>query len=104
MGSSVVPQYGVIHMSPNIGYPVLGDFEQNAQDPTVRFNIQPATQLTEFSDFQLNEANCYNQCTVAPSDFPTVFSHEAAPSTSATSTASSGRIVKAVSQSPLPSI
>ena len=27
---------------PNMGYPVLGDFEENAQEPTLRFNIQPA--------------------------------------------------------------
>jgi len=35
----------------------LGDFEETAQEPTVRFNIQPATQSTGFSDFQLNKAS-----------------------------------------------
>jgi hypothetical protein len=40
---------------------------------------------------------------VPPSDFPTVFSHEPAPSTSVTTTASTGRIVKAANLSPLPS-
>jgi hypothetical protein len=59
-----------------MGYPILGDFEENAQEPTAPFNLQPATQLTEFSDFQLNEAKSCNQPTVAPSDFSTVFSHE----------------------------
>jgi hypothetical protein len=35
----------------------MGDFEENAQEPTVRFIIQPATQHTGFSDFYLNKAN-----------------------------------------------
>jgi hypothetical protein len=61
-----------------MGYAILGDFEGNAQEPTTRFNIQPATQPTEFSDFQLNEASSCNQHTVAPSDFSTVFCHEPA--------------------------
>jgi hypothetical protein len=36
---------------------ILGDFEENAQEPTVRFNIQPARQSTGFSDFQSNNAS-----------------------------------------------
>ena len=36
-----------------MGYPILGEFEVNAQEPTV----QPFTQPTGFSDLQLNEAN-----------------------------------------------
>jgi hypothetical protein len=55
------------------------------------------SQPTQFSDFQLNEANSSNQSTVAPSDFPTVSPHEPSPSTSATPTASTDRTVKAES-------
>jgi hypothetical protein len=65
-------------LSRNMGYPMLGDFEKSAQEPTARFNIQPATPPTESSDFQLNEASSFNQPTVEPSDFPTVFSDEPA--------------------------
>jgi len=36
---------------------MVGDFAESAQQPTVHFNTQPATQPTQFSDFQLNEAN-----------------------------------------------
>ena len=91
-------------LSPNMGYPKVGDFAESAQEATVRFKVQPATPPTQFSDFQLNEANSSNQSTVPPSDFPTVFSHEPAPSTSPTPTASTCRIAKAVSLSPLPSV
>jgi hypothetical protein len=35
-------------LSSNMGYPILGDFEESTQEPTVRFNIQPATQHTVF--------------------------------------------------------
>jgi hypothetical protein len=35
---------------------MLGDFEANTQEPTVRFNTQPATQPKRFSDFHLNKA------------------------------------------------
>jgi hypothetical protein len=38
---------------PNMGYPIFEDFEESAQAPTVRFNIQPGTQPKEFSDLQL---------------------------------------------------
>jgi hypothetical protein len=34
----------------------LGDFEANIEEPTVRFNIQPATQPKGLSDFNLNKA------------------------------------------------
>jgi len=85
---------------PNMGYPVLGDFEESAQEPTLRFNIQTATQSTGFSDVQLNEANYSSQSTMASSDFHFVFSHSPTPSTSATRT-SSGRTVEAASLSPL---
>ena len=44
-------------MSPIYGVPISGEFEVNAQEPTVRLNIHPATQPAGFSDFQLNEAN-----------------------------------------------
>jgi hypothetical protein len=47
MGSSIASQYGVPHS---------GVSEKSAQEPTVRFNLQPATERTMFSDFQLNEA------------------------------------------------
>jgi len=57
-------------LSPNRGYPILGDFEETAQERTVRCNIQPVTQLTGFSDFQTNEENYSDQPTVAPLIFP----------------------------------
>jgi hypothetical protein len=79
MASSVVPQYGVME-----------HFEESAQEPTVRCNIQPATQPTGLSDFQLNDSNSSKQSTVASSDFPTVFPHEPLPSTSATPIDSTG--------------
>jgi hypothetical protein len=62
-------------LAPNMGYSVLGDFEESAQEPTLRFNLQPATQSTGFSNVQLNEANYSSQFTMAPSDFHFVFSH-----------------------------
>jgi hypothetical protein len=80
-----------------MGYPVVGDFVESAQQPTVHFNTQPATQLSQFSDFQLNKANSLNQSTMAPSDILTVFPHESTPSTVATPTASAGTTVKAES-------
>jgi hypothetical protein len=51
-----------------------------------------------------NEASSSNQSPVAPSGFPTVFSHETTPSTSSTPTASTNRTVKAASLCPLPSV
>jgi hypothetical protein len=75
----------------------LGDFEENAQEPTMRFNIQPATQTTEFSDFQLKPV-------LAPSDLPTVLFHEPTLSLSATPTASAGSMVKVSLLSPLSSV
>jgi len=86
-----------------MGFPMLGDFAESAQQPTVHFKIQPATQPTQCSDIQLNEAISSNQSTVAP-DCPTVFPNEPTPYTAATPTASAGRIVKASSLSPLPSV
>jgi hypothetical protein len=68
-------------LSPSMGHPLLEDFEKSAQEPTVHLNIQPATQTTRFSDFQSNEANSSNQSILAPSDFPTFFSHKKTPST-----------------------
>ena len=63
-------------------YPIFQDFEESTQEPTVRLNIQPATEPTRFSDFQLNEAITSNKSIEATSDFPTVFTHEPTPSTS----------------------
>ena len=62
-------------LATNMGYPVLGDFEENAQEPNLRFNIQPATQSTGFSDVKLNESNYSSQSTMEPSDFHFIFSH-----------------------------
>jgi hypothetical protein len=87
-----------------MGYPILIDFEESAREPTVRFNIQPATWPTGFSHLQLNEANSSNQCMLARSAFPPVISHERAPSTLATQIASTGRIVNAAIRSLLPSV
>ena len=70
-------------------------FEESAQEPTVRFNIQPDTQLTGSNDLRVSEANYSNQSIAPPSDFPTVFSHEPTPTTSATQTTSTGSSVKA---------
>jgi len=39
-------------------------------EPTVRCNIQPVTQTTEFGDLQWNEADSSNRCTVPPAIFP----------------------------------
>jgi len=63
-------------------YPILQDFEEIAQEPTVRLNIQPATKPTRFSEFQLHEANTSNNSIETTSDSPTVFTHEPTPSTS----------------------
>jgi hypothetical protein len=87
-----------------MGYRILGDFEESAQEQTVHFIVQPATHPTGFSEFQLIKTNSSNKSTLAPSDFLTVLSHELTPSTLATWTASRGRIVKAASPSPLRSI
>jgi hypothetical protein len=48
--------------------PSVWGFEESAQEPTVRFNMQSSG----FSDVQSNEASYSNQSTVALSDFPTV--------------------------------
>ena len=48
-GSSAVPQYGVME-----------DFEESAQEPTVRCNIQPAAQPTGLSDVKLNDSSSSN--------------------------------------------
>ena len=87
-----------------MGYRIVGDFEENAEVPTVLSSIQPATQPTGLSDFLLNETSSTNQSIMAGSDFPIVFSHEPKPSTLTKPTASTGRIVKAAGLSPLPSI
>jgi len=87
-------------LSPNVGYCILGDFEESAQEQTVHFNIQP----TGFSEFQLIKTSSSNKYTLAASDFLTLLSHKSTPSTLATQTASRGRIVQAASPSPLPSI
>jgi hypothetical protein len=68
----------------------MEDFEESAQEPTVRCNLQPAAQPAGLSDFQLNDSNSSNQSTMASSGFPTVFSHEPLPSTSATPIDSTG--------------
>jgi hypothetical protein len=62
-------------LSPNMWYPILGDFEESAQEPTVCFSRQPATQSTRSSDSQFNEADSSNESTEATADFDTVFSH-----------------------------
>ena len=90
--------YGVLSCPPVWG------FEESTQEPTLRFNIQPATHSSRFSDVQSNEANSSNQPTVALSDFPTVSSRLPTPPASATQRASTGRAVKAASLSPLFSI
>jgi hypothetical protein len=87
-----------------MGYCILGDFEESTQEQTVHFNIQPATQPTGFSEFQLITTKSSNKSTLASPDFTTVLSHKPAPATSATQTASRSKIVKAASQSPLPPI
>jgi hypothetical protein len=84
-----------------MGYPILTGIEESAQEPSVRFNRQTPTQPTDFSDLQLKEANHSKQTVVAPTDNPLVFPHEPNPPTSATTTASTGRIFKAASPSPL---
>jgi len=76
---------------------------KSPHEPTVRYNIQPATQTTKFGDFQWNEADSSNRSTVPPAIFP-LSSHEPTPPTSAIPTASTGTIVKAASLSSLPSI
>jgi len=40
-------------LSPSMGYHILGDFEESVQEQTVHFNVQPVTQPTGFSEFQL---------------------------------------------------
>jgi hypothetical protein len=62
-------------LSPSMLYPILGDFEESAQEPIVCFSRQPATQSTESSDCQLNEADSSSESTEAPADFDSVFSH-----------------------------
>ena len=60
-------------LSPNMGYTILEDFEKSAQEPTVRFNIQPATYSTGFSDFQLSKVDSSNHFTVVTLIFPPSF-------------------------------
>jgi hypothetical protein len=91
-------------LSPSMGYRILGDFEESAQEETVHFNLHPATQPTGIGEFQLIKTSSSNKSTLASSDFPTVFSHKPTPSTSAMPTASRGRIVIAASLSPLRSV
>jgi hypothetical protein len=69
-------------LSPSLGYPILEVFDESSQEPNVRLNIEPATQPTRFSDFQLNEASSSNQSIEATFDFPAVFNHEPTLSTS----------------------
>jgi len=70
-------------LCPNMG--VMEDFEESAQEPTVRCNIQPAAQPKEIIDFQLNDSNFSNQSPVATYDSLSAFPHEPLPSTSASS-------------------
>ena len=91
-------------LSPSMGYRIVGDFEESAQEHIVHFNIQPATQPTGFIEFQLIKTNSSNTSTLASSDFTTVLFHEPTPTTSAMQTASRSKIVKAASLSPLPPI
>ena len=95
-------KYGPLFSS-SMGYPILEDFEESARETTLRFNIINCSAYGVH--FQLNEADSYNQCILARSDFPTVFSREQTPSTSATQIASTSRVLKAASLlSPLPSV
>jgi hypothetical protein len=66
--------------SRSVGYCILGDFEESAQEQTVHFNIQP----TGFSEFQLIKTKSSNKSTLASSYFLTVLSHKSTPSTLAT--------------------
>ena len=36
-------------LSPSMGHPIVGDFEESAQEPAVCFTLQPAIQPTGFS-------------------------------------------------------
>jgi hypothetical protein len=97
IGSS---KYGVPLLPLNMGYSILGDFEESAQERTVSLNIG-STQLTGLSDFQSMKL-LLPLNPVAHSDFPTVFSHEPTPATLAIPTASTDRIIKAADINPLP--
>lgn len=77
-----------------MGYPIVGDFEESAQELAVRFNRQQPLSL------QGSITNSPSQSTVAP-DFHTVFPHEPTPSTWTTQIVSTGRTVKAASRCPL---
>ena len=48
-----------------MGYSILGEFEESAQEPTVRFNIQPATQPKRVRRFSINKANSSSRSAVA---------------------------------------
>jgi hypothetical protein len=63
------------------------------------YTVQPSTQPTGFSELQVSKTSSSNKATLAPSDLPTVLSHEPTLSTSAMQRASKDRIVKAASLS-----
>jgi hypothetical protein len=89
-------------VSPNTENPILEDFEESPQEPTVLFNIPIAIIPTGFYDFQLNEVISSTRSTLITSDTVAVFSHKPKPSLVVTLTISTGRIVKAASLSPPP--
>jgi hypothetical protein len=85
-------------------YPILGDFEESAQESTVRFSKQPATQSTGSSYSKLHNADSSSQSTEEPADFDTVFSRLPTLSSSSAQRYSMSRTVKAATVSPLSSV
>jgi len=83
--------------SANTEYRIFGEFQENAQEPSVCVNIQSGTQSTGLSDFQLNKASFG---TFWLSRCP----HEPTLSPSATPSASTSSMVKVSLPSPLSSI
>jgi len=58
-------------LSPSMGNTIVGDSEESAPEPTVYFNIQPATQPTGFSKTQ-SWTGPEGSRTLRPLDFKTV--------------------------------
>ena len=58
-------------LSPSMGYPIVGDFEESTREPTVCFNIQPATQPTRFSKKQSFTGPDVSR-RLSPTDFKTI--------------------------------
>jgi hypothetical protein len=51
-------------LSPSMGYPLLGDFKESTQEPSVPCNTQPATQSTAFGNLQINKASSSHHSTM----------------------------------------